>query len=293
MLEDDEETITACLYANDDNITDAEIRDEFCDICEDDELERVGSVEIDNDEGWLRYIEVDENYRRMGIGSTLIRLAIKYTELKSIACVKEDEAYEYDLTEDGERLIAYCVEEGIIPANMCYFAHEVPLSEEDASSDPGMSSVMVMNAIPGRNRTHNYNHFVEEGSDYEDDLEYYPGETEPDYLDEDELDDPFEDEPDFLNENVADEDKESYPDDGIPDYVDLGPLNYPGNEAADDDGVGDRLSQGLKNLNVEIEISMPRAPSPLLPPLTFFKQEKENDDLLERTRRRTPSPTNK
>lgn len=198
VLEDDtDQIVTACFYYNEDDITDDEIRAEFDDICADDELERVGSIGVDDEEGWLREIEVDADYRRMGIGSTLIRLAIAHGGLTNIACVQENDAYEYDLTLAGENLIAYCVREGIVPPDMCHFAHNVPLSE-DASDDPGQSSFIVMNAMPvGYYQAHNHNYYQSTEED------------EPDYPDGDEPD---------------------YPDDDAPNYSDIDGPDYPDNE---------------------------------------------------------------
>lgn len=267
VLEDDaDQTVTACFYHNDDDITDDEIRAEFDDICEEDELERVGSLGIDDEEGWLRDIEVDANYRRMGIGSTLIRLAIDHGGLTNIACVQENDAYEYDLTVEGENLIAYCVREGIIPPGMCHFAHHVPLSE-DASGDPGQSSFMVRNAIPGGYQAHNHDHYQSSEEDEPD----YSDENEPDYPDDDAPNYSDEDEPDY-----PDGDEPDYPDDDAPNYSDLDGPDYPGNE-------GDEI-----NIAVPSQATL----SPLLSSSAFFKKEKGKGHLLEENPRRTPSPTN-
>lgn len=87
------------------------------------DLQAIGSISVDNK--WLNTIHVDETYRRLGIASQLVQLAIQHLNLKRIRCFQETLLYLYGLTPNGEKFIAACIIKKIILADMCICSDEV------------------------------------------------------------------------------------------------------------------------------------------------------------------------
>lgn len=119
-------------------------------------LNNAGHIDVASEDGcgWLDYIEVDEFYRGRGIGSCLVKLAIRYLGLNCISCVKEARQYQYCLTELGEALVVSCIKKGIITGDMCYFStlstyrSTVNILEEDEEDDdPGLDSRDIIEAL--------------------------------------------------------------------------------------------------------------------------------------------------
>lgn len=119
-------------------------------------LNNVGHIDVASEDGceWLDYIEVDKFYRGRGIGSCLVKLAIRYLDLNCIPCVKEAQQYQYCLTELGEALVASCIKKGIITGDMCYFStlskyrSTVDILEEgEEDDDPGLDSGDIIEAL--------------------------------------------------------------------------------------------------------------------------------------------------
>lgn len=70
---------------------------------------------------YLDSIDVDENFRRKGIGTVLLYLAIEKAGMTRVYCStnmrRRNGKY---LMPDGEELVASCIRKGIITAGMCY-----------------------------------------------------------------------------------------------------------------------------------------------------------------------------
>lgn len=134
--------ITAYLFDNDAILSNKEIKKSFSE----NELDvyEIGSITVND--SWFDTINVDERYRCVGIGSKLVQLAIDHLHLQCIPCVQTNSAYQYSLTPDGERLVAACINQGIITADMCIFS-DSELLEDYASGDPGLVSSTVRSAI--------------------------------------------------------------------------------------------------------------------------------------------------
>lgn len=76
------------------------------------------TIELDGDIYWFDYIEVNTEWRRQGIGTQLIREAVRLFPMIQIPLISAEKGYEgnykYRLNEDVEMLINHCIKIGII-----------------------------------------------------------------------------------------------------------------------------------------------------------------------------------
>lgn len=139
------------------------------------EIGNIETEESENGEVYLSSIDVNKNYRNLGIGKKLVCLAKKYLNLSKVACVQESECYHFSLTPDGEFLIASCVRAGIIDKNMCVFSGSDIL---DGDKDPGYWSQIVHSALSSMSQTINQRtSFFQPNSD--NDSEYERNKAKP------------------------------------------------------------------------------------------------------------------
>jgi hypothetical protein len=261
VLEGENDQIVAYFYnyldyfhPEEANINDA-IRAAFNNIFEEDELKNIGHIAV-AEQQWLDHIEVDAHYRRVGIGTNLIRLAIDYLELNSIACVRENDAYEYSLTEAGERLIAHCtqVDPPIVTPNMCVFSGQVPLTDE-ASGDPGLDCHTIGNMH----------------ANVTSDEEQHPDSDE--FIDLVDLDE---------NDN-----EEDHPDPD--DFIDLDENDNEEDHPDPDDFIEAQDIIAENPIPSSSVFHQPNSPSFLSPP--SLKSESSSAELEKKEDRRSPSPT--
>lgn len=113
---------------------------------------------VDTEAGltWLDDIEVDEAYRRRGVATEMMRVAIGSIGLNAIPCVTNADAYQFCLTSDGEKLVVGCIGKNIITPTICYFStisdrqHSFDILEPDNDElDPGYDSQDIVAALLG------------------------------------------------------------------------------------------------------------------------------------------------
>ncbi len=113
---------------------------------------------VDTEEGltWLDDVEVDEAYRRRGVATEMMRVAIGSIGLNAIPCVTNADAYQFCLTSDGEKLVVGCIGKNIITPTICYFStisdrqHSYDILEPDNDElDPGYDSQDIVAALLG------------------------------------------------------------------------------------------------------------------------------------------------
>jgi RimJ/RimL family protein N-acetyltransferase len=87
----------------------------------------------DEDNLWLHEVEVNKSVQNQGIGTELVRLAVKYLEDFFIPGVQQSDDYVFSLSPEGVKLINACLRQGFIDEAKIRF--DVPL-EDDADEDP-------------------------------------------------------------------------------------------------------------------------------------------------------------
>jgi len=151
-FEESDQIYVRTYYSSDDNLTEYNLKEQYEDNKQailDECSNSIGEINVDN--GWLANISVHYAYQGEGIGSNLVRLAIKYLDLLYVPCVQIHGSYEYSLTPEGERLVASCIRKGIIDPTMCYFSREDPsLLDDDVnfSDDPRYDSHIIRDTLP-------------------------------------------------------------------------------------------------------------------------------------------------
>lgn len=144
-----EDKISAYFYKNPNNLSNTDIEKNFSSLDgKDEDLAEVGYVSVSKKK-WLDHIEVTpDKYKKHGIGTQLIKLAIDELGLKHIACVQESDSYKYSLTEEGQILIYSCVKKGIVSPSMCFFSNNVP-REGGNNYDPQYDWSSISSLING------------------------------------------------------------------------------------------------------------------------------------------------
>jgi GNAT superfamily N-acetyltransferase len=90
-----------------------------------------------DEETWLSAIEVDEGFQKQGIGTELVRLAVKHLEDFFIPGVQESDDYAFSLSTGGANLINACLRRGFINEALILFPPEVPV-KNGVEVDPGL-----------------------------------------------------------------------------------------------------------------------------------------------------------
>lgn len=117
----------------------------------------------DADELWLSEVDVAPHMQRRGIGTTLVELALEF-DLSHVPAVEQHDNYRYCLSVPGQRLVARCIESGLIPIELCYFSsaqreHNRPWSTAllkssadggEKRADPQLDSAVILQAIANR-----------------------------------------------------------------------------------------------------------------------------------------------
>lgn len=103
------------------------------------DLQKIAEIYV-SDNQYLEHISVEPPYRGMGIGTHLIHLAISHLKLHHIVCLQEQKAAQYCLTIEGERLIASCLNKGIVKPRMC-------ILQDSTDEGPGLVSPLIVKTL--------------------------------------------------------------------------------------------------------------------------------------------------